>query len=733
METRNSLPADIAQLLTRLQTHSYNILVEDNAMNSAFTILICNNELLIRIKLPNGHYLLQRPLSNFFVVAKDLEKIEIKKHPFSTYRIKIQTQFGVFQLYFSFIVEDTGVFLLETELKLVVKRAINWKNPNRDIIICTSNYTDPACPTLQLDQNNARTGACFTDFGKGKRGCLFYLQDLGALFPYTEVTESSLRDCVKIEWPQLGFILPSVISALKIQKSYLLNKSFIIYQPHKPKNSIQANSLYIKSLHILYPKLIKPKIKEFNLIEYTEKSLQDLFDHKGCWKQVEKWSYLNAYINNYNTPPESMVQTAILKPLYQYQQQFRCSEASKIIEHLSSNLSTFYDESLGIIHRWLPSESYLLNFDEEHKQAFIMDSWYLHYPLLQLAYLFENGLEDPRLRKQFEKSLIYLRNIARNFDYQWPIFFHIFTLKVIKGEGNPGIYGQKDVAGLYMLIMLKSYKLSYRKKDLNEAIRVANSVKKVALESLYQSNNTAYMAEALLELYSLRSDSTYLRAAEICLGNIIRNCAIWYMHYGNAKERSSFFSLFPLKESSYAAAFEEHETLASFHRIMHILYQHKIKLDLTLVFFLNEYIQYALARLPYYFPPLIPSEIIADQCKSGYVNPTLWIPLEDLGDGWEAVGQIGQEIYGAGLFFNLCNYHVIKLESDSHAICSLPFILKNTNKPQIKVLGAENQEGILWLNNKNKNKILVEINKKPVLLTSSCAIKSNDIIKFFTK
>jgi hypothetical protein len=42
---------------------------------------------------------------------------------------------------------------------------------------------------------------------------------------------------------------------------------------------------------------------------------------------------------------------------------------------------------------------------------------------------------------------------------------------------------------------------------------------------------------------------------------------------------------------------------------------------------------------------------MTEQPKTGELDPKLWIPLEDIYDGWEQAGQVGQEVYGAGLPF----------------------------------------------------------------------------------
>ncbi len=46
----------------------------------------------------------------------------------------------------------------------------------------------------------------------------------------------------------------------------------------------------------------------------------------------------------------------------------------------------------------------------------------------------------------------------------------------------------------------------------------------------------------------------------------------------------------------------------------------------------------------------------------------LWIPLEDIHDGREQAGQVGQEIYGAGLPFGLVPRHYYRAEADGFLI-----------------------------------------------------------------
>lgn len=45
----------------------------------------------------------------------------------------------------------------------------------------------------------------------------------------------------------------------------------------------------------------------------------------------------------------------------------------------------------------------------------------------------------------------------------------------------------------------------------------------------------------------------------------------------------------------------------------------------------------------------------------GEVDASLWVALEDLHDGWEKNGAVGQEVYGAGNAFGIMPRHYIRV------------------------------------------------------------------------
>jgi len=52
----------------------------------------------------------------------------------------------------------------------------------------------------------------------------------------------------------------------------------------------------------------------------------------------------------------------------------------------------------------------------------------------------------------------------------------------------------------------------------------------------------------------------------------------------------------------------------------------------------------------------------------GEIDPNLWVALEDLQDGWVPSGQVGQEVYGAGIAFGIVPRQFYKIEKSGFMV-----------------------------------------------------------------
>src|SRR4029079_12714966 len=138
-----------------------------------------------------------------------------------------------------------------------------------------------------------------------------------------------------------------------------------------------------------------------------------------------------------------------------------------IAEALAASLGRFQDDRVGAIGRWLPEVENMLDGTDPHEHPRVMGSWCVFHPLLNLARLaLENG--DDRAREQFLDSLDYVIDVAHHFDYDWPVFYDVDSLDVIKAESEPGKGGEHDVPGIYAHVMIQAFDVTKESRYLDE-------------------------------------------------------------------------------------------------------------------------------------------------------------------------------------------------------------------------------------------------------------------------
>ncbi|HEX3384686.1 MAG TPA: hypothetical protein VHS53_05845, partial [Mucilaginibacter sp.] len=449
---------------------------------------------------------------------------------------------------------------------------------------------------------------------------------------------------------------------LRANKPVVINDAFVAFDFEVDADEPSLVGKYLEMLAALYLELQKPRTNYKHWPDILDKGLKDLIDSPGCWSQVDGHQYFNAYVSDYATPPEIMVQLAVLLPLLDYVE-WNDSEL-EVMRKIKEGLPSFYDEKIGTIIRWHPKVADQLKGDEEQKKPMTMDSWYLHHPLLNLSRLALKG--DGAAKKLFLDSLEFSIKVAHHFNYQWPVFYKLDTLEVIKAETQPGKGGEKDVPGLYAHVMLQAWELTGQKRYLAEAEKSAQQLSGLGFDLFYQANNTAFSAGAMLRLYKVTKKAVYKELSYLCLANIFKNVRLWDCNYGYGKNFPSFFTLFPLNDAPYSAVYEEQEVFCAFHDYLRHAEGEDIFPAVRLL--MAEYIRYLVDRAVFYYPTMLPKDMLQDKPKIGEVDPKLWIALEDLHDGWEKSGQVGQEVYGAGNAFGILPRHYMQVRGEEFMI-----------------------------------------------------------------
>lgn len=621
-----------------------------------------------------------------FGAGSALEINQLKRHDWGI-TLWVSSEAGMFETKISF--EEAGAPLLRYSTSLKPKTDLYIPFWPRDILVTTKNgKTEQTAGQIYASQWGTRSGFLYMGVTRPKSGTVFYLQNLTALNEYCQQTETSLADSVGGTWPELGFALPvGNTKPLLAGRKVMINDAFVTFANELPSTEPEIIKSYLDLLARIYVHLPIPGTKYQQWPKVLDRGLTDLIDNPGCWTQVAGHQYLNAYLSDYDTPPEIMVQLAVLLPLLDYVEWSK--KDLEVITIIRKGLPAFFDQKLGTITRWLPAAEHKLKGEEEQKQAGVMDSWYLHHPLLNLSRLALKG--DDLCKKLFLDSLDYAIKIAHHFKYQWPVFYKMDTLEVIKAETAEGMGGEKDVAGIYAHVMLQAWELTGKQRYLNEAKRAANTLQGMGFQIFYQANNTAFTAGALLRLFKITGKVLYLNLSYMCLAGLFRNTQLWDCNYGYGKHFPTFFALFPLNDAPYTAAYEEQEVFCAFHDYL----KHAEGLDIlpSVRLLIAEYIRFLVNRAVYYYPAMLPADMLEGKPKTGEVDPDLWIALEDLQDGWLKSGTVGQEVYGAGNAFGILPRHYLQVPGEKFLIYvdypTAGFTAMKGKKIHFSILGDE--------------------------------------------
>lgn len=626
--------------------------------------------LWVVVQYPNGARIGFRCV---YALGSVIETCRVARQDELSVVFRLTCKLGSYDVQFAIQQSDAAVFRYTT--RFTPKEDIFVPFSPRDIVpLPEGGQVSEVNGIVHAQQIGTRSGQLFFSL-ENPDASVFYFQNLTALSPYCDMTQTSAGDTVGGSFPEIGFSLPTATQKpLLAGQEVVVSDAFVLLSQSAPKDDAAIAVDFLNYLSQIYLLLPKPETEYHDWPQIAQKGLRDLRLNKGCWTQSGGKPYLNAYVCDYDTPPEIMVQLAVLVPLTEYFEWL--GEDHEILDEIRNGLPVFYDEKLKCLNRWLPHLQYRLDQSEEQKKEYVMDSWYLHHPLMNLSRLALRG--DKISEKLLLDSIDFAIKVAHRFRYKWPVFYKMDTLEVLKKEVAKGKGGEKDVPGAYAHLMLQMYDLTHDKKYLDEAIEAAKYLEDVGFEIFYQANNTAFSAATMLRLYKITGKKKYLDLSYVCVACIFKNMQIWESNYGFTKFYPRFFGVYPLSDAPYTAPYEELEVYAALY--YYIGEADGVDLLPSVKLLIAEFMRYFVFRMKYYYPEFLPKEMLADEVKTGEIDLNLWIPLEDLRDGWEQSGQVGQEVYGAaGAGFGIVPRQYYRIgNSGAMMFCDYP-VLKFRN------------------------------------------------------
>lgn len=540
--------------------------------------------------------------------------------------------------------------LLRYTTRLTPRQAFTVQGFPRDIYFLNAD-NDPmeTAGKMYIKQSGPTAGLVYASVTEPLEGSFFYFQNLTSLNEYGDLTQTEPSGCVSAQWPELGFSLPAAEQPLPAEKKITLSDAFLYLNEIIPTDEFEGADQFLEAIGLIYPHLQKPETAYYDWPKASQRTIDALTKAGECGRQIHNKFYVNAYVGSTDKPPESMVQLAILVPLWEYQQWL--GEPIELLEKLRQSIPSFYDEQKETIVRWLPGETFKKEELSEEEDPDKIDSWYLVHILMNLARLAEHG--DMQAKELFLKSLQYVRNAAQHFKYEWPVFYHAESLKVLKAETSEGRGGELDTPGLYCHIMLQAYEMTRDTLYLDEAIRSAEKLIGKGFDLLYQSNITMMSALTLVKLWKLTGNHLYYKLSKLSIANLIARMWVWECSIGLGKYRSTFLGVAPLRDAEYLAAYEEAEIFAT---VLNYLKELGSDVPAPIRQIFSEYFKYLLHRGRYYFPTELPPDMISEEPREGHIAPKLPIPLEDIPTGLKKAGSVGQEVYGGAMPYILTTY-----------------------------------------------------------------------------
>ncbi|MGE5377273.1 MAG: hypothetical protein ACM3XO_19630, partial [Bacteroidota bacterium] len=472
---------------------------------------------------------------------------------------------------------------------------------------------------IYTSQVGPRSGMVYFSLSKPQAGTVMYFQNLTSLNDFAKNTKTSLQDVVGGNWPELGLSLPPATEEpLEAGKAVVISDAILRFNSSTPRDDLEMARQFLDSLAQIYLVLPRMETEYRDWTDIVKKSLHDLAGSEKCWSTIRNVKYLNAYVGDYETPPESMVQLSVLLPMLEYADWI--GEEIPLTQDILNTLPKFFDKDAHVYGRWLTSEAHKLDGSEDHKNPRVMDSWYLYHSLLNLSRLALRG--DETAKKLFLDSMDYAIEVARKYKYRFPVFYNLDTMEVLKAESKEGHGGENDVAGQYAHVMMQAWDLTREERYLEEAKKAAQSLQGLGFNMMYQANSTIFSAGALLRLWKETGEDLYLKLSYLALANIFNNMWLWECDYGYAQNYATFFALFPLKNAPYTAVYEEIEAIAAFHDYLSYLDSNSPECLNILV---PEFIRVLMFKGGFYYPPLLPEDAISQEPRSGEIDKSLWI------------------------------------------------------------------------------------------------------------
>ena len=211
---------------------------------------------------------------------------------------------------------------------------------------------------VEAAQRGVNGGLCDFSVDTPAFGTVLYAQNLTALNPYFNATETKPDGVVGGRWPELGYQPPTSPMGyappdkpLPKGEEIVVSDALLKLSPEYRMDEMQSARRFIDMLAELYPYLEKPEVKFHDWIDRSTQTIRDLTHAPQARVSHYGHTYLHAYTDA--EYPDSMVQMSVLASLREWE--LTQGKTEPLSAELVAGIGRFYDKTLGTIRRYLPN------------------------------------------------------------------------------------------------------------------------------------------------------------------------------------------------------------------------------------------------------------------------------------------------------------------------------------------------------------------------------------------
>ncbi len=468
-------------------------------------------------------------------------------------------------------------------------------------------------------------------------GTLFYWLDLSELNPFIQAAHYTPSATPSRRGQTLGHNLSVTdLRALPVGQALAIYDSYVYLAPGEPDDEVAMFRRYLDQASAIYDLIAVPEDPLPDWADLGRRTLADLED-PDTWVELDGRRYWRAYVGDTRQSAELITQLDVGLAVARYAARY--GEGAELAAEISRGLPNFYNPRFKMVQNSGP-----LSVTGDQRRG---DTWYELGHTLKLA---EWGLMGNDTARQLALgSADAWMEYAHTVDYDFHLFYN-FPNPAAPERAWRGTGREPDCAGGYAYYMLLLHELTDVARYLEEAIAAIEHLRGHGFGLAYETHITAQAAAAAARLWQLTGDATYLELSYGPIANLLRLSWLYEVDYGPAAGARTFFGLMPTQRAAVITPKEQYEAwiyLSEYLRRAHG------QIDPAAEKLVAEFCKHTLLTLPYAFPPLLP-EGVATEHPAAYETVSrnrldLYIPLEDLRDGWSQWGAIGQEVYGAGM------------------------------------------------------------------------------------